>query len=206
MKIETPKLARMKHPLLLFVALFLSINSFAQTIAVDRLEYDGRRQIMADGIKMQFDGAEYNISLKVFTDAYSTDWLLLISSFYYIPDNAVVLLKLRNDEVMEFPINNLNIGSVTVPGYSTQIGSVITSSPSRQQDYYSSVYVITPEEMDTIQSVGVKKIRISSTAYHEYRENTLGVFRIGGYIKSARAAIERRMSKPLNKSRIWDNF
>ena len=196
----------MKRLIVTAIAILLSFNSFAQLISVDRMEYDGRRQIMAEGIKMQFDGAEYDLTLKVYTDENSTDWLLLISSFYYIPDNAIVLMKLRNDEVMEFPINNLHIGSVTVPGYSTQIGSVITSSPSRQQDYYSSVYVITPEDMNRIQSVGVKKIRISSTAYHEYRENILGAYRVAGYIKSARAAIEKRMSKPQNKSRIWDDF
>ena len=196
----------MKQLLILFATFFISISSYAQLISVDRLENDGRRQIMAESMDMLFSGAEYSISLKVYTDDYSTDWLLLVSSFYYIPDNAVVLLKLRNDEVMEFPINNLHVGSVTVPGYSSKVGSVITSTPSSEQDYYSSVYVITPEEMDTIQSVGVKKIRISSTAYHDYRENSIGAFRLGVYIKSARAAIERRLSKPLKQKRIWDNF
>ena len=159
---------------------------------------------MADGIKLSLNGAEYSITLKVYTDYYSDDWLLLVSSFYYIPENAILLLKLRNDEVMEFPINNLHVGSVTVPGYSTQVGSIITSTPSREQDYYSSVF--TPEEMDKIQTIGVKKMRISSNAYHEYRENSVGVQRLGGYIKSARRAIERRMSKPLKKSIILDNF
>ena len=196
----------MKQLILLFMALLLSANSFAQKISVDRMESDGRRQIMADGIKLSLNGAEYSITLKVYTDYYSDDWLLLVSSFYYIPENAILLLKLRNDEVMEFPINNLHVGSVTVPGYSTQVGSIITSTPSREQDYYSSVYVITPEEMDKIQTIGVKKMRISSNAYHEYRENSVGVQRLGGYIKSARRAIERHMSKPLKKSRIWDNF
>lgn len=196
----------MKHLFVIFATLFVSINSFAQLISVDRMEYDGRRQIMAESMDMLFGDAEYSISLKVYTDDYSTDWLLLVSSFYFIPDNAIVLLKLRNDEVMEFKINNLHVGSVTVPGYSSQAGSVISSSPAREQDYYSSVYVITPGEMDLIQSVGVKKIRISSTSYHDYRENSIGAFRLGVYIKTARAAIERRMSKPLKKKRIWDNF
>lgn len=196
----------MKQLILLFMALLLSANSFAQKISVDRMESDGRRQIMADDIKLSLNGAEYSITLKVYTDYCSDNWLLLVSSFYYIPENAILLLKLRNDEVLEFPINNLHVGSITVPGYSTKVGSIITSTLPREQDYYSSVYVITPEEMDKIQTIGVKKMRISSNAYHEYRENSTGVQRLGGYLKSARRAIERRMSKPLKRSRIWDNF
>ncbi len=202
----------MKRLFILTILSLVTIVSSAQSslfdmISIDRVEADGMRQVMADDLEIGFDGAEYSITLKAYSDGESIDWALLFSSFYYIPDNAVVLVKLKDNTVMEFSVDNINVGSVTIPAYSHTIGSTIMTEPSREQDYYSAYFVISPEQMDTIVSKRVSKIRITKNAAYEYRENTIGAFQLGYYIQSARKAIEKRLSVPSkDKAKIWDNF
>ena len=202
----------MKRTFILIFFSLVTIVSSAQSglfdiISVDRIEDDGRRQVMADDLEMRFDGAKYSITLKAYSNGESVDWALLFSSFYYIPDNAIVLIKLKDETVMEFPVNNVNVGSIALPARSYTIGSTIMTEPSREQDYYSAYFVISPEQMDTIVSKRVSKIRITTNATYEYRENTIGAFQLGYYIQSARNAIEKRLSVPSKgKAKIWDNF
>ncbi len=59
-------------------------------------------------------------------------------------------------------MNNVHVGKVTIPGYGYIIGNVTTMTPSTEVDYYSSVYKLTLEKMNKIDSLGIKKIRIST--------------------------------------------
>lgn len=184
--------------------LAICMNMPAQKISVDRIENDGRRQIMTSSKNYSFDGAKYSICMKVYESSYRIDWCLLISSYFYIPSSAEILLKLGNDELIYLPCNNVHIGQVTTPGYGIPIGSITYISPSIEVDYYSSIYDLKPSDLDKIEEYGIKKIRISSgTAYRdkEFSNNTLGKF-----LKKCRKKIQERLDNPLRKKGLFDDF
>lgn len=185
-------------------ALAVCMNMSAQKISVDRIENDGRHQIMTSSKDYSIDGAKYSISMKVYESSYRTDWCLLISSFYYIPSSAEVLLRLGNDELIYLQCNNVRVGQVTTPGYGIPIGSITYISPSKEVDYYSSIYELKPSDLDKIEEYGIKKIRISSgTSYRdkEFSSNTLGKF-----LKKCRRKIQERLDNPLEKKGLFDDF
>ena len=129
------------------VVLFLLaiFYSFSQSVDLDRIESDGRRQLMTETKEFNFDGQKYTIGVKAYVDDYNTDWLLLVSSYHHISDATIILLKMGNDEIIELPVNNVNVGEVTLPGYGFQIGAITTYSPTSKVNFYSSVYVLTEE-------------------------------------------------------------
>ena len=63
----------MKHIFILTILSLFTIVCSAQSslfdmISIDRVEADGRRQVMADDFEIGFDGAEYSITLKAYSD------------------------------------------------------------------------------------------------------------------------------------------
>lgn len=154
--------------------LFLHICVMGQSISVDRMEYDGSRQIMTSSIDMYVGGVEYSFFLKCYFSDYSSSWLLGISSLYAIPDNAILLLKLGNGEVMEIPINNLNVGKL-----SSSIGLV---------NYYVSVWKLSADDLIRIKTHGISKLRISASG-GGYREKSFLFNRLGEFIKNAHSSI-----------------
>lgn len=181
-----------------------AISVYAQKVSVDQIESDGRHQIMTTSKVFSIDGTKYSFCMKIFEDAYYTDWCLLISSFYNIPSSTEVLLKLGNGDLMYLPCNNVHVGKVTMPGYGITIGSITSISPSREVDYYSSIYELSPEKIDKIAEYGIKKIRISTgTKYcdKEFSGNPLGKFLV-----KCRKIIQERLDAPLKKKSLFDDF
>lgn len=186
------------------LGLFISLSLSAQKVSVDRIESDGRHQIMTKSKEYTIDDAKYSICLKVYDGARSRDWCLLISSFYYISSSAEVLLKLGNDEIIYLPCNNLSVGKVTSPGYGIPIGGITYISPSQQVDYYSSIYELSIEQMDKIAEYGVKKIRISSGT--KYRDRDFISNSLGKFLMKCRKNIQNRLDNPLKKKSLYDDF
>ncbi|WP_278680425.1 hypothetical protein, partial [Leyella stercorea] len=90
----------------LFILSFLficAINLFAQKISVDRIESDGRHQIMTSSKSYSVQGTNYSFCMKVYESSEYKDWLLLISSYSYISKASELLIKLGNDEVLYLP-------------------------------------------------------------------------------------------------------
>jgi len=156
----------------------------------------------------KIEGIKYSIGLKIYEDRYDIDWLLLVSSFNPIPDNTVILLKLRDGQVIELPVNNVHIGDVTSPSYVLNIGSVGYVTPSTSAKYYSSVYVISPADLIRIENHGIEKIRIGNNIQFvdkEWSDNSLGK-----YLTKCRKKILERLEKSKNKSKesrsFYDDF
>ncbi len=183
---------------------FLAISAYSQKVSVDRIESDGRHQIMTSSKKYSIDGTKYSFTLKVYEDINDIDWCILISSFSYIPSSAEVLLKLGNDELIYLPCNNVNVGKVTTPGYGVPIGNMTYISPSKDVDYYSSIYSIKPSELDAIAEYGIKKIRISTG--NAYRDKEFSGNSLGKFLKKCRKRIQERLNNPLKQKGLFDDF
>ena len=188
---------------IVLMSLLAIFHSYSQRVDLDRIENDGRRQIMTDTKEFNFDGHDYKIGVKAFVSDYYTDWLLLVSSFHHISNSTIILLKLGNDEIVELPVNNVNVGEVTMPGYGVQIGSITSYSPSSKVNYYSSVYVLTEEIISKIASNGIKKMRIyDGVDYHDRKHcNTISRYLVDG-IKN----IHKRIKTSPKKQNLYDDF
>lgn len=185
--------------IILFVTMLLFSSCSTLMISVDRIERNGDRQVMSETKSVNIEGAEYSIGLKAYQNPYTqnVDWLLLVSSFYYIPDDGAVLLKLGNNETIYLPINNLNIGEVNMPSYG--------SSSSYKRDYYSSVYSLSEKDLADIAQYGILKIRISSK--NVYRERSWKSDILGKYLIYCKDVIYRRLvTTSLKKKSLWDEF
>ena len=194
----------MKKIFVLFICM-LSLSAHAQKVDVDRIESDGRHQIMTTSRDFYVDDAEYRFTMKIYESAKGVDWHLLISSFSYIPSSAEVLLKLGNGDLIHLPCNNVTTGSVTRPGYGISIIRGFTEIyPSREKEYYSSIYDLTPEMMDKIAEFGIKKIRISTGV--KYRDEVFRGNPLGKFIARCRKNIQERLDNPPKKKNLYDDF
>lgn len=164
----------------------------AQRISVDRLETDGERQVMSTSKSISLQGVSYSVNLKVYEDDnHRWDWGLLVSSFHRIQENGILLIKLGNEDILEFPCNNLNVGDVTVSGIPIK--------------YYSSIYDITEYELDKISKYGIIKMRITDGL--AYREKNWKKDKLGKFISKCRDLLIYRLENyEIKKKNIYDNF
>ena len=116
--------------LFIYLCILCAFITNAQSISVDRIESDGKHQIMTSTKGFKIGDIKYEFGLKIYEDGYNVDWLLLVSSFNPIPENTTILLKLYNEEVIELSANNVHTGDVTSPGYVYNIGRIGYISPS----------------------------------------------------------------------------
>lgn len=199
--------------------LLLSVSSvFAQKIFVDRIETDGRRQVMATTKEYSVDDKDFNFCLKVFEGSDRRDWLLLVSSYAPMSMESVLLLKLWNEAILRLNVNNIKVDTETKPAYAATIGSMTTTigsmtatigsittiHPSKDVNYYYSVYELTPEEIEYMGKYGIKKIRIANGEKvwdKEFRFDSLGAYLSRSYKK-----ILKQLETPIKKKNIFDGF
>ena len=196
--------------------LLLSVSSvFAQKIFVDRIETDGRRQVMATTKEYSVDDKDFNFCLKVFEGSDRRDWLLLVSSYAPMSMESVLLLKLWNEAILRLNVNNIKVDTETKPAYALTIGSITTSTttsittihPSKDVNYYYSVYELTPEEIEYMGKYGIKKIRIANGEKvwdKDFRFDSLGAYLSRSYKK-----ILKQLETPIKKDKkknVFDGF
>lgn len=202
--------------------LLLSVSCvFAQKIYVDRIETDGRRQVMATTKEYSVDDKDFNFCLKVFESSDRRDWLLLVSSYAPMSMESVLLLKLWNEAILRLNVNNIKVDTETKPAYAATIGSMTTTigsmtatigsittiHPSKEVNYYYSVYELTPEEIEYMGKYGIKKIRIANGEKvwdKDFKFDSLGAYLSRGYKK-----ILKQLETPIKKDKkknIFDGF
>lgn len=204
----------MKH-IFCISLLLLSVSCvFAQKIFVDRIETDGRRQVMATTKEYSVDDKDFNFCLKVFEGSDRRDWLLLVSSYAPMSMESVLLLKLWNEAILRLNVNNIKVDTETKPAYAATIGSmtatigsITTIHPSKDVNYYYSVYELTPEEIEYMGKYGIKKIRIANGEKvwdKDFKFDSLGAYLSRGYKK-----ILKQLETPIKKDKkknIFDGF
>ena len=202
--------------------LLLSVSCvFAQKIYVDRIETDGRRQVMATTKEYSVDDKDFNFCLKVFESSDRRNWLLLVSSYAPMSMESVLLLKLWNEAILRLNVNNIKVDTETKPAYAATIGSMTTTigsmtatigsittiHPSKDVNYYYSVYELTPEEIEYMGKYGIKKIRIANGEKvwdKDFKFDSLGAYLSRGYKK-----ILKQLETPIKKDKkknIFDGF
>lgn len=202
--------------------LLLSVSCvFAQKIYVDRIETDGRRQVMVTTKEYSVDDKDFNFCLKVFEGSDRRDWLLLVSSYAPMSMESVLLLKLWNEAILRLNVNNIKVDTETKPAYAATIGSMTTTigsmtatigsittiHPSTDVNYYYSVYELTPEEIEYMGKYGIKKIRIANGEKvwdKDFRFDSLGAYLSRSYKKILKQ-LETPIKKDEKKS-LFDGF
>lgn len=194
---------------------------FAQKIFVDRIETDGRRQVMATTKEYSVDDKDFKFCLKVFEGSDRRDWLLLVSSYAPMSMESVLLLKLWNEAILRLNVNNIKVDTETKPAYAVTIGSMTTTigsrtatigsittiHPSKDVNYYYSVYELTPEEIEYMGKYGIKKIRIANGEKvwdKDFRFDSLGAYLSRSYKK-----ILKQLETPIKKDKkksLFDGF
>ena len=211
----------MKH-IFCISLLLLSVSCvFAQKIYVDRIETDGRRQVMATTKEYSVDDKDFKFCLKVFDGSDRRDWLLLVSSYAPMSMESVLLLKLWNEAILRLNVNNIKVDTITKPAYAATIGSMTTTigsmtatigsittiHPSKDVNYYYSVYELTPEEIEYMGKYGIKKIRIANGEKvwdKDFRFDSLGAYLSRSYKK-----ILKQLETPIKKDKkksLFDGF
>lgn len=211
----------MKH-IFCISLLLLSVSCvFAQKIYVDRIETDGRRQVIATTKEYSVDDKDFNFCLKVFDGSDRRDWLLLVSSYAPMSMESVLLLKLWNEAILRLNVNNIKVDTITKPAYAATIGSMTTTigsmtstigsittiHPSKDVNYYYSVYELTPEEIEYMGKYGIKKIRIANGEKvwdKDFRFDSLGAYLSRSYKK-----ILKQLETPIKKDKkknVFDGF
>lgn len=190
--------------ILLILLTMFTFEVNAQKISVDRIENDGKHQIMTKSKEYSIDGAKYSFCIKVYESSSGKDWLLVVSSYIYIPSSSEILLKLGNDEVLYLPVNNVRVAKVTMPGYGYNIGSITTFSPSTEVNYYTSVYVLSDIKMDKMDAHGITKIRISDGS--KYRDETFSTNTFGRFLTKCRRNIVKRLNEPIQQKGLFEDF
>ncbi|MBE6239527.1 MAG: hypothetical protein E7113_05705 [Bacteroidales bacterium] len=164
-------------------------SHYSPYISLDRMENSGsRRQIMSEDYECDLDGAEYNFLIKVFDYGTYKDWILLVSSYYQIPDDAKLLIKLRNDEVITLNVDNVSVGEV----------DVTSSFGYKKIDHYAAVFPIYLSHFDKIAKFGIKKVRISTP--YSYRDKTFIANLLGSHITTSKKHIDKRLATTRHKS------
>lgn len=211
----------MKH-IFCISLLLLSVSCvFAQKISLDSIEADGRRQVMATTKEYSVDDKDFNFCLKVFESSDRRDWLLLVSSYAPMSMESVLLLKLWNEAILRLNVNNIKVDTETKPAYAATIGSMTTTigsmtatigsittiHPSKDMNYYYSVYELTPEEIEYMGKYGIKKIRIANGEKvwdKDFRFDSLGAYLSRSYKK-----ILKQLETPIKKDKkksLFDGF
>ena len=136
-------------------------------------------------------------------------WFLLIWSLNDVPQDAIILLKLFNNDVIELSLSKLYteeyyaLSSVGVFNHiaTTAVGTsrgVIT-----KENKYFARFSITPNQLDAIATYGVSKIRISTTM--TYEEAKWKRDKLGAFFKIATEDINEYL-KIYDKPIIYENF
>lgn len=167
---------------------------FAQKISLDRMEDDGRRQLMSSSYKEKLDGAEYSFTIKVFQYEEYFDWGLLVSSYNYIPKNAIILLKLDNEDIINIPINSWSESKIDIPSTYGYLGTI---------NYYTALFELTENEFNLLKDHGILKIRISSR--NSFNEKIWKKDKLGRFINKCRDIMTEQFTTTKVKS-IHDDF
>ena len=117
----------MKKVLLFVMTLtFLSVN--AQKIMVDQMETDGSHQIMTNMKNFVIEDRDYSMTLKVYETANKLDWRVTMSTFNNIPNDNIILLKLKNGQTVSLAVRRTSTSVERAPSTADPRWSLLTAS------------------------------------------------------------------------------
>lgn len=188
----------MKKLFAIILAFTISTALYAQAISADRLLPNGLRSISTTGIIVDVSGGKYTFSLNAATGEDGELWGVIVGSDIFMTDNAELLMKLDNDEIILLVADHVNVSALTTPDHYTtyHIGGISETyvEPGREKDYYVSIYKLSEEQVLLLESHDIKKMRISLG--QSYLEKASGLKKLSRWLSKSAALIRDRMQKP----------
>lgn len=199
----------MKRLILILVFTTLSIILRAQSIYADQIIPNGLRQISCTGTEIEIAGGKYTFFLTAATGDGGSIWGMLVGSELFIAEDAELLMKFDNDEVIHLHADQVNVSALTTPEhYITYHNGGISETyvePSRDRDYYVSIFKLSEDQVSLLENHTVKKIRISLG--RTYLEETSGLKKLSRGLSKSVKLIRERMSRPMvSSSSITEGF
>ena len=189
----------MKKVLLLSLIALFSMCSYAQKITVDKMVSDGRHQIMGNMKHIRFDDRYYSFTLMVYESESNLDWRVIMSTFKTIPLDNIVLLKLKNGQTISLAIDSLEEKSYTTNSVVYNSTFLSTVQPGVTKPYYVTESRIKAEELDSIDTYGITKIRVGNNV--KYYEEEWSNNPLGKHLTKCRKKIMESLKNSTNNNR-----
>ena len=195
----------MKNLVLSLVSL-LTISTYAQSVKVDQIDSDGRHQIMTSLKNFTIEDFNYSMTLTVYESTDSLDWRLTVSSFNSIPNDNVMLLKLKNGQTISLAVDSLHEEIYTTRSTTYSTGYVALTQPGITKTYWVSESRIKVKELDGIDAHGISKIRLGNNL--KYIEQEWSNNPLGKYLTKCRKKIMESLRNSTHKKKgsVYDGF
>ena len=199
----------MKKFISIILLFIISVALYAQVITGDYVIPNGLRSISTTGIIVDIGGSKYTFSLNAATGEGGEIWGLTVGSDIFIAENAELLMKLDNDEVIHLHADQVNVSALTTPEHYTtyHIGGISETyvEPGRERDYYVSIFRLSEDQVSLLKDHAIKKLRISQG--QSYLEKSSGLKKLSRWLSKSYALIrERRQTSFGGKNSITDGF
>lgn len=185
----------------------LTISTYAQSVKVDQIDSDGRHQIMTSLKNFTIEDFNYSMTLTVYESTDSLDWRLTVSSFNSIPNDNVILLKLKNGQTISLAVDSLHEEIYTTRSTTYSTGYVALTQPGITKTYWVSESRIKVKELDGIDAHGISKIRLGNNL--KYIEQEWSNNPLGKYLTKCRKKIMESLRNSTNKKKkgsVYDGF
>lgn len=193
---------------LMFVMTLVFLSANAQKITVDQMETDGSHQIMTNMKNFVIEDRDYSMTLKVYETANKLDWRVTMSTFNNIPNDNIILLKLKNGQTVSLAVDSLHEETYTTNGVVYRSMYLSTVQPGVTKTYYVSESRIKAEELDSIDTYGISKIRLGNNV--KYYETEWTNNPLGKHLTKCRKKIKERLQNAAeqkkDKGSIYDGF
>ena len=185
-----------------------SLFTYSQNVVYDQIAPNGSHVIMTKPKNFIIENQDYDFSLRYYESEHDMNWRVTLATDKKIPQDNIVLLKLKNGQTIKLVVDSLLENTYTVGGnviYHSP--SISTVQPSITRTAYFSESNIKIEELDSIEAYGISKIRLGNNVKYyeeEWTNNPLGKF-----LTKCRKKIAERLQnskEPKNKKSIYDGF
>lgn len=198
----------MKKLLTITLMALASLYANAQKITVDQMETGGSHQIMTNMKNFVIEDRDYSMTLKVYETANKLDWRVTMSTFNNIPNDNIILLKLKNGQTISLAVDSLHEETYTTNGVVYRSMYLSTVQPGVTKTYYVSESRIKAEELDSIDTYGISKIRLGNNV--KYYETEWTNNPLGKHFTKCRKKIKERLQNAAeqkkDKGSIYDDF
>lgn len=183
------------------IVCMLSVMLHAQHIKSDRIERNGSHQITTTSKTVRIDYEKYLFCMKIRERGDQVEWFLLIGSFTQLPPTAFAMLQLYDEEVVLLVHKKTNKGKYWCQDH-IRIDDHQTIVKYNDHDCYTSIYEITPYQMDLIKEHGIKNVTF---AFGDYRKTkTFTKNQLGKFLNGCRKKLQWRLDHPLDEFDIVD--
>ena len=175
---------------------------------MDAINPDGRRVVGMKVKKLTVENRDYAVNLLCYESSNNLEWRILLSSYDKIPNDNIVLLKLKNGQTISLTADTLYSDSYKTNPVVYNSPFVSTVQQGTTYTYYVFESNIKTEELDSIEAYGITKIRIGNNA--KYFETEMKNNLLGKHFTKCRKGITEYLHKTKGqkkgKGSVYDGF